>query len=87
MMNLIESVFYLWYFWLVCQYGKRVDKRSVGWWRLLGWYGERTVVEGKEGSFAVLVGLLGGTMTASKTVLYGEWFRARDMGFRPRRWG
>lgn len=56
----------------VCQYGKRVDMRLVGCWRLLVWYGDRVIVEGKEGAFAVLVGLLGGMMTASKTVLHGE---------------
>ena len=41
----------------------------MGWWRVLGWYADRRVVEKKEDALAVLVGLLGGVMTASKTVL------------------
>lgn len=58
----------------------------MGWWRVLGWYADRRVVEKKEGALAVLVGLLGGVMTASKTVLYGEWVTAMGIGFRPKDW-
>lgn len=58
----------------------------MGWWRVLGWYADRRVVEKKEGALAVLVGLLGGVMTASKTVLYGEWMTAMGMGFPPKDW-
>lgn len=67
LMNLIETFFYLAYFIIVAR-----KAHSNGTTGVLTWYTRRKVVSGPDGAVAVWLGLIAGTMTASKTLLCCE---------------
>ena len=72
-MNLIETAVYFAYLWAVAKYG--TESRSVegrGWYGM-SWWGRARVMKGREAGVAVLLGLVGSLMTASKTMLYGMY--------------
>ena len=82
-LNVVESLVYLAYLFVVERYGVESGKvmgrgkEAAGLWAR-SWWGRARVVGGGKGGTAVLLGLVGSVMTASKTVLYGEWLCTLD---------
>ncbi|KAL9091056.1 MAG: hypothetical protein Q9165_004983 [Trypethelium subeluteriae] len=83
-LNVIESLGYAIYLWILLAYGretpagqkgKEVAKAGLG----LGWLGEGRVVGGRLAAWAVLIGFGTSLMTVSKTVLY--WLNEAFSGF------
>ncbi|KAI9659057.1 MAG: hypothetical protein M1821_002017 [Bathelium mastoideum] len=85
-LNVVESVGYAIYLWILVTYGretgpgrkgKEVERMGVG--VGLGWLGEGRAVAGRVAAWAVLVGFGTSLMTVSKTVLY--WLNEAFSGF------
>ena len=74
-MNIVETVVYLVYLYLVGVYGQESSQKGRGvpsgniWTK--SWWGRARTLQGREAGLAVLVGFSGALMTLSKTVLYG----------------
>lgn len=71
-LNLVETVMYLLYLYLVYGYGVHEGDRSGR--GAPNWLLARRKVVGKEAGLAVLIGFSACVMTVSKTVLYCEFF-------------
>ncbi|KAI9692715.1 MAG: hypothetical protein M1820_009420 [Bogoriella megaspora] len=80
-LNVVESLGYLVYLWIVSKFGKNVAEKgkevpkTVG----LGWLGEGRAVSGRWAAWAVLIAFGTSLMTLSKTVLY--WLNESYSGF------
>ena len=74
-MNIVETLVYLVYLYLVSVYGQDSSRKGRGvpsgdvWTR--SWWGRARTLHGREAGIAVLVGFSGALMTLSKTALYG----------------
>jgi hypothetical protein len=76
LMNIVESLFYIYYLYILYTYGKPspapgrgAPKRST-----VGFLGEERYLSGKMAGIALLVLFSSSLMTFSKTVLYGKTF-------------
>lgn len=71
-LNIVETVFYLYYLWIVYRYGRpsAMKGRGAPSPSAVGWLGEAKVVPGAMGGVAALVGFASAVMTVSKTLLY-----------------
>ncbi|KAH8663485.1 hypothetical protein BGZ60DRAFT_68622 [Tricladium varicosporioides] len=80
-LNIVESLMYLYYLYILFVDGKQVAKRGRGALSpgVLGWMGEQRYVDGGKGALAALVGFSAALMTLSKTVLY--WLNEYFSGF------
>lgn len=72
MLNVIESLFYMYYLWIVFQHGRPSTTKGRGAPKpsAIGWLGEAKVVPGAIGGVASLVAFGAAVMTVSKTMLY-----------------
>ena len=72
LLNIIESLMYIYYLYILYAYGKQSTKHGRGAPKpaAAGFLGQQRAVEGKMGALAVLVGYSAALMTVSKTVLY-----------------
>ncbi|KAI9717784.1 MAG: hypothetical protein M1812_004513 [Candelaria pacifica] len=72
-LNVVETIMYGYYLWIVYSYGKasKIKGRGAPRPSTSGWFGEAKAIEGKNGAVAALVGLCASVMTVSKTLLYG----------------
>lgn len=81
-LNIVESVMYVYYLYLLLANGKQVAARGRGAPKpsVLGFMGEQRRVEGMTGALASVVGYSAAVMTVSKTVLYGasEYYSGFD---------
>ncbi len=77
-LNVMESMFYMYYLYLVFAYGKTSSAPGRGAPKpsTVGFLGQSRVLDGTVAGVAVLVGFTGAAMTVSKTVLYCESFPA-----------
>lgn len=75
LLNIVESVMYVYYLYILFAYGKQSTKAGRGAPKptKVGFLGQQRAVEGKMGALAVIVGYSAALMTVSKTVLYGEF--------------
>jgi hypothetical protein len=75
-MNIVESLFYIYYLYILYVYGKASPAPGRGAPKpsTIGFLGEERYLSGKMAAVAVMVLYTGSVMTASKTVLYGETF-------------
>ncbi|KAI9810478.1 MAG: hypothetical protein M1827_006254 [Pycnora praestabilis] len=80
-MNLVESIFYGYYLWIVYAYSRSSNEEGRGAPKpgIAGWLGEAKVVENGMGGLATLIGFTAAVMTVSKTVLY--WLKEYYSGF------
>ncbi|KAI9645855.1 hypothetical protein NHQ30_005290 [Ciborinia camelliae] len=69
-MNVVESLMYYYYLYIIYAYGKSSAAQGRGATKNSAVPGEQRVVDGKMGALAVLVGYSAALMTFSKTVLY-----------------
>lgn len=72
-LNVIESLMYYYYLYILYAYGKSSTNQGRGAPRNSGFLGEQRFVDGKTGALAVLVGYSAAVMTVSKTVLYCKY--------------
>jgi hypothetical protein len=72
MLNIIESLMYMYYLYILYAYGKPSAKQGRGAPKpsTAGFLGQQRVVDGKMAGVAVLVAYSAALMTVSKTVLY-----------------
>ena len=72
LLNIVESVMYVYYLYILFAYGKQSTKDGRGASKpaKVGFLGQQRTVEGKMGAVAVIVGYSAALMTVSKTVLY-----------------
>ncbi|TVY37916.1 hypothetical protein LOCC1_G006722 [Lachnellula occidentalis] len=81
-LNVVESLMYAYYLYILYTSGKQVAARGRGAPKtaIAGFWGEQRRVEGTNGVLAVLVGYSAALMTFSKTVLYwlSEYFSGFD---------
>ncbi|TEY84099.1 hypothetical protein BOTCAL_0021g00210 [Botryotinia calthae] len=78
-LNVIESLMYYYYLYILYAYGKSSPAQGRGAPKNSGKVGEQRSVDGKMGALAVLVGYSAAVMTVSKTVLY--WMNEYYSGF------
>lgn len=73
-MNIVESLMYLYYLYVVLVFGRASPARGRGAPKpkIAGFLGEQRYVDGSKGALAVVVGFSAAVMTFSKTVLYCE---------------
>ena len=71
-MNIVETVMYLTYLWIVYAYGFREPDKSGR--RAPNWILGRRKVVGKDAGLAVLIGWSAAVMTVSKTLIYCKCF-------------
>jgi hypothetical protein len=73
-LNIIESLMYYYYLYILFAYGKQLKAQGRGAPKVarIGFLGQQRYVDGKMGAVALLVGYSAALMTISKTVLYGE---------------
>ena len=71
-LNIVESLFYMYYLWIVYQHGRPSTSQGRGAPapRTVGWLGQAKVVVGSMGGVACTVAFSAAVMTVSKTVLY-----------------
>ncbi len=71
-MNIVESLMYIYYLYILFAYGKRSAAHGRGAPKpaVAGFWGEQRYVDGKMAAVAVLVAFSAAVMTVSKTVLY-----------------
>ena len=76
LLNIVESVMYVYYLYILFAYGKQPTKTGRGAPKpaKVGFLGQQRAVEGKMGALAVIVGYSAALMTVSKTVLYCRCF-------------
>jgi hypothetical protein len=72
MLNIIESLMYGYYLYILYAYGKQSKAQGRGAPKAssVGFLGQQRYVDGKMGALAVLVAYSAALMTVSKTVLY-----------------
>jgi len=82
MLNIIESLIYGYYLYILFAYGKQskaqgrgAPKASSG-----GFLGQQRYVDGKMGALAVLIAYSAALMTVSKTVLYCQCLSVLVLG-------
>lgn len=82
MLNIIESLMYGYYLYILFAYGKqsKAQGRGAPKTSAVGFLGQQRYVDGKIGAIAVLVAYSAALMTLSKTVLYCKF---RRVDFRP----
>ena len=75
LLNVVESLMYVYYLYILFTSGKQVAARGRGAPKpaIAGFLGEQRRVEGTKGALASLVGYSAALMTFSKTVLYCEF--------------
>lgn len=76
MLNLIESLGYMAYLWIVLSYGGQtgnVEGTGAPSRKSVGWIGAARSVGGSEAGVAVLIAFATAVMTLSKTVLYCKY--------------
>ena len=75
-MNIAESLFYIYYLYILYVYGKASPAAGRGAPKpsTIGFLGEQRYLSGKMAVVAVMVLYTGSVMTVSKTVLYGKIF-------------
>jgi len=76
MLNLIESLGYMAYLWIVLSYGSQagnVEGTGAPSRKSVGWIGAARSVGGSEAGVAVLIAFATAVMTLSKTVLYCKY--------------
>ncbi|MCJ1365167.1 hypothetical protein MMC16_004287 [Acarospora aff. strigata] len=80
-LNIVESLFYMYYLWIVYQHGRPSTSQGRGAPapRTVGWLGQAKVVVGSMGGVACTVAFSAAVMTVSKTVLY--WLNEYFSGF------
>ncbi|KAK6601265.1 hypothetical protein H4I96_06606 [Botrytis cinerea] len=78
-LNIIESLMYYYYLYILYAYGKSSPAQGRGAPKNSGKVGEQRSVDGKMGALAVVVGYSAAVMTVSKTVLY--WMNEYYSGF------
>jgi len=80
-LNIVESIFYLYYLYIVYAYGRQSTASGRGAPKpsKVGFLGRARYVEGKHGVVAVLVAYSASLMTVSKTLLY--WLNEYFSGF------
>ncbi len=71
-LNIVETLIYGYYLWVVYAYGKSSKMKGRGAPRpsTAGWFGEAKSISGPEGAVAAVIGLSASVMTVSKTLLY-----------------
>ncbi|TVY18879.1 hypothetical protein LARI1_G004394 [Lachnellula arida] len=81
LLNVVESLMYVYYLYILYTSGKQVAAQGRGAPKtaIAGFWGEQRRVEGTRGALAALVGYSAGLMTFSKTVLY--WLIEYYSGF------
>jgi hypothetical protein len=74
LMNIVESLFYIYYVYILYTYGKPLPTAGRGAPKpsTIGFLGEQRYLGGKMAGVAVLVLFSGALMTLSKTALYGK---------------
>ncbi|KAK5288266.1 hypothetical protein LTR16_003481 [Cryomyces antarcticus] len=79
--NIIESIGYIVYLWIVYTYGKQANVKGRGAPSRVtaGWLAEGRIISGRMGAWAVLIGFGTALMTVSKTALY--WLNEYFSGF------
>jgi uncharacterized membrane protein (DUF106 family) len=78
-MNLVESVLYIFYLWIVFKYGKSRVKGSqsnMAMW----WVKDEKTVPGMTGALGLLVAYSAALMTVAKTILYCKCSGPTDFG-------
>ncbi|TVY78239.1 hypothetical protein LSUE1_G005712 [Lachnellula suecica] len=80
-MNVVESLMYVYYLYILFTDGKQVAEKGRGAPKIsvAGFLGEQRRVEGAKGALASMVGYSAAVMTLSKTVLY--WLNEYYSGF------
>ena len=85
-LNIIESLMYIYYLYVVFVYGKlsKAQGRGAPKPSTVGFLGQQRFVEGRHGAVAVVVAYSAALMTVSKTVLYcrfhQSWLNLANMG-------
>ena len=71
-LNVVETVMYMVYLYIVLVYGENVDVQGAGApsMRYWGWISEARALSGREAGFAALLGYTAAIMTVAKTLLY-----------------
>lgn len=71
-LNVVESVFYMYYLWIVYKHGRPSSTKGRGAPKpsAIGWLGEAKIVPGRAGAIASVVAFSAAIMTVSKTLLY-----------------
>lgn len=74
-LNVVETVMYGYYLWIVYVYGKASSTKGRGAPKpsLVGWIGEARSVGAQMGALAALIGFSAALMTLAKTILYGDF--------------
>jgi hypothetical protein len=77
MLNIIETLMYGYYLYILYAYGKQSKAQGRGAPKpsAVGFLGQQRYVDGKEGGIAVLVAYSAALMTVSKTLLYCKSYR------------
>ncbi|KAG4410774.1 hypothetical protein IFR04_016089 [Cadophora malorum] len=81
LLNIVESLMYLYYLYILLVFGRQSNSRGRGAPspQTIGVLGQQRYVDGQKGAIAVLVGYSAAVMTVSKTVLY--WMNEYYSGF------
>jgi len=83
LLNIVESLMYLYYLYILLVFGRQSNSRGRGAPspQTIGVLGQQRYVDGQKGAIAVLVGYSAAVMTVSKTVLYCTYISSLKLLF------